>query len=75
MNESNVAEPSNMGTVVVTGVTGYVGGRLVLELLEAGYKVRCTTRSSAALDDRPWRERVEVVEADLSVASEVSQVL
>ena len=75
MSDSNVTKPSDMGTVVVTGVTGYVGGRLVPELLEAGYRVRCTTRSSAALDDRPWRDRVEVVEADLSVASEVNQVL
>ena len=26
MGESNVAEQSDIGTVVVTGVTGYVGG-------------------------------------------------
>ena len=30
--------------VLVTGATGYVGGRLVPRLLEAGYGVRCVAR-------------------------------
>jgi len=34
--------------VLVTGATGYVGGRLVPELLEAGYQVRCVARRAAA---------------------------
>jgi uncharacterized protein YbjT (DUF2867 family) len=49
---------------LVTGATGYVGGRLVPLLLEAGYAVRCMTRSAASLRDQPWIDRVEVVEAD-----------
>ena len=52
---------------LVTGATGYVGGRLVPRLLEAGYRVRCLARSAAKLAARPWGSdrRVEVVEADL----------
>ena len=30
--------------VLVTGATGYVGGRLVPRLLEAGCRVRCVAR-------------------------------
>ena len=50
--------------VAVTGVTGYVGGRLVPELLDAGYRVRALARNPARLRDRPWSADVEAVEAD-----------
>lgn len=40
--------------VLVTGATGYVGGRLVPRLLAAGYAVRCLVRAPAKLRDRPW---------------------
>lgn len=49
---------------LVTGATGYIGGRLVPRLLEAGMAVRCMTRSGARLRDQPWIDEVEVVEAD-----------
>lgn len=51
--------------VLVTGVTGYIGGRLVPRLLEVGYRVRCFVRDAARLEQRSWRERVEVVEGDV----------
>lgn len=50
--------------MAVTGVTGYVGGRLVPELLDAGYRVRALARNPARLASRPWAGRVEAVEAD-----------
>ena len=50
--------------VLVTGATGYIGGRLVPRLLEAGYRVRCLARDARRLEGRPWSEQVEVVEGD-----------
>lgn len=50
---------------LVTGASGYIGGRLVPELLEAGYRVRCLARSPEKLRDHPWRERVEVARGDV----------
>jgi uncharacterized protein YbjT (DUF2867 family) len=49
---------------LVTGATGYIGGRLVPRLIEAGIDVRAMTRSASRLSGAPWREQVEIVEAD-----------
>lgn len=50
----------------VTGATGYIGGRLVLRLLEAGYSVRCLARQRRKLESRSWYgdPRLEIVEGD-----------
>jgi len=50
---------------LVTGATGYVGGRLVPRLLELGYRVRVLARDASRLEGRPWRGRVEVVQGDV----------
>jgi uncharacterized protein YbjT (DUF2867 family) len=50
--------------VLVTGATGYIGGRLVPRLLEAGYRVRCLVRDETRLQGRPWSNQVEVIVGD-----------
>jgi len=59
-----MTEPTSR-LVLITGATGYVGGRLLPRLLEAGYRVRCLARDPARLEGRPWLEQVEVVEGDV----------
>ncbi|WP_327006020.1 SDR family oxidoreductase [Dactylosporangium sp. NBC_01737] len=51
---------------LVTGATGYVGGRLVPRLLAAGHEVRCLTRDPRRLRDVPWAGRVEIAAGDVA---------
>src|SRR5665213_2560572 len=51
--------------ILVTGATGYVGGRLVPRLLAAGHRVRCVVRDPARLQGREWPDRAEVVAGDM----------
>lgn len=51
--------------LLVTGATGYIGGRLVPRLLERGYRVRCLVRDPSRLLGRPWHDRVEIVTGDV----------
>lgn len=53
------------GPILVLGASGYVGGRLVPELIGTGVNVRCLTRSRRNLESIEWADRVEIVEADL----------
>jgi uncharacterized protein YbjT (DUF2867 family) len=49
--------------VLVTGATGYIGGRLVSRLIEQGHAVRCLARDPARLEGRAWLG-VDVVQGD-----------
>ncbi|WP_395292702.1 SDR family oxidoreductase [Kitasatospora hibisci] len=51
---------------LVTGATGYLGGRLVPELLAAGHSVRCLVRDPGRLRDHAWRSRVEAARGDVT---------
>ena len=58
-------------TILVTGATGYVGGRLVPCLLREGYTVRCFVRSADRLRAKPWSDEVEVAVGDALEADTV----
>jgi uncharacterized protein YbjT (DUF2867 family) len=59
--------------VLVTGATGYVGGRLVPRLLEAGYRVRVLVRSPQRLSEIPWIDQIEVVKGDLLTSETLAE--
>lgn len=61
--------------VLVTGVTGYVGGRLVTRLLEEGFSVRVMARNPEKLRDYPWISQVDVVAADAEDSSSLHTAL
>ena len=62
MSERSVAS----ATILLTGATGYIGGRLAPRLLERGHRIRCLTRSRRKVLARPWASQpgVEIVEGD-----------
>jgi len=51
--------------LLVTGATGYIGGRLVPRLLEAGYDVCCLVRDPARLHGRAWAQAVLMYEGNV----------
>lgn len=50
--------------ILVSGPTGYIGGRLIPRLLESGYAVRVLVRDPSRLGGRAWLDQVEVVQGD-----------
>ncbi|QIJ60966.1 SDR family oxidoreductase [Streptomyces sp. JB150] len=70
--DDTTAEPLRC---LVTGATGYIGGRLVPELLGAGHRVRCLARSPGKLRDHPWAGDVEIVRGDVTDDASVGAAL
>ena len=60
---------------VVFGATGYIGGRVVPALLDAGHQVRVVARAPDKLDDAPWRDRVDAVRGDVTSADDVTTAI
>ena len=72
MTTPDVAAPSSQDaahtaarTVLVTGATGYIGGRLIPALLRAGHTVRAAVTNPAKAQDRSWLDEVELVTMDV----------
>ena len=61
--------------MLVTGATGYIGGRLVPRLLEAGHTVKVLVRTPAKIAGVPWLEHVEVVQSSLDDGAALREAL
>jgi uncharacterized protein YbjT (DUF2867 family) len=60
-----ISEARFQRRILVTGATGYIGGRLIPRLLDSGYTVRCMVRDPSRLQGRPWLTKVEVAQGDV----------
>ena len=60
---------------LVTGATGYVGGRLIPMLLEAGFKVRVLVRHPERIVQMPWHDQVEIITGDAHDPQVAAQAL
>ncbi|MGH3457774.1 SDR family oxidoreductase [Aeromicrobium sp.] len=60
---------------LVTGATGYIGGRLVPELLDAGHDVHVLVRHADKARAHLWADEVEIVVGDATAADDVRSAL
>ncbi|MCK5137503.1 MAG: SDR family oxidoreductase [Bacteroidales bacterium] len=63
-----------IGVILVTGATGYIGGRLVPELIGRGYNVRVMVRSYSPEYEERWPD-AEIMVADALKVSELKMAL
>ena len=66
---------ANSQLCLVTGPTGYIGGRLVPALLAAGKRVRVFARHPERLRDMPWVGDVEIIAGDANDPIAVANAL
>ena len=52
---------SDMSRILITGATGYVGGRLVKDLLGQNHEIRVLVRDPKKVSSQDWQKSVEVV--------------
>jgi uncharacterized protein YbjT (DUF2867 family) len=60
---------------LVTGANGYIGGRLVPELLAMGYRVRVLARNASRISQHAWANQVEVVDGDAADRATLQKAL
>ena len=60
---------------LVTGATGYVGGRLVPGLISAGWNVTVLARRPDKLREAPWADSVRIVEGDARSSADIAVAL
>ena len=65
----------NLPLYLVTGASGYVGGRLVRTLLENDYQVRVLVRDKYKIIGQPWASQVEICEGNADNPKDLEQAL
>lgn len=67
----------NSKPIFIASATGYIGGRLLPRLLDAGYQVRALARAPEKLRDRPWAQHpnLTIVKGDVLDSDSLSLAL
>ena len=61
--------------ILVTGASGYVGGRLVRDLVSDKCDVRILVRDAQKVADQPWAKDVDIVEGNATVIADLDKAL
>ena len=61
--------------ILVTGATGYVGGRLINRLLSENRDVRVLVRNPERLNGRNWKDQVQITTGDVLDQSSLQDAL
>ena len=75
MNSQNPQTASAERLYLVTGASGYVGGRLVRDLVDDGKKVRVFVRDAKKISQQPWADEVEVVQGTATNSQDLDRAL
>ncbi|MBN2414174.1 DUF2867 domain-containing protein [candidate division KSB1 bacterium] len=61
--------------ILVTGATGYIGGRLIPLLLKKGHKIRILVRNPKQIAGRSWAKDVDIVKGSIEESDTIEKCL
>ena len=67
--------PAHKRLILVTGASGYVGGRLVRNLSTEDFNLRVLVRDKKKIQEQSWAQGVEIVEGNANNPEDLNQAL